>query len=401
MDVTPMVVAMLKPLLWLLPLLVVSGVVKSPWFKGWLGERKVRNLLGRHLDPSVYREFHNLTVRDAFGDTTQIDHVYVSRYGVFVLETKHLGHWIFGGRHQPQWTQQIFRHKVKFQNPLRQNYRHIKVLASLLDLPDEAFRSVVVFTGDCTFKTERPEEVRTCADLVGYLRSFGERTLTDEQVGAICLQLQRSRLEPSWSTHRQHMDSLRLRHGAVPSIESSPSRSRAEAFAEVAGERLLRAVEDRIRNDGRHRVSRAVQFGLAAIAGKALAGLAALLLIWWVFTTVVGNAVRPLRPTQVVATPAPVPAPDRMPATAIPVESTTPEFDDPLPQPVQQRRLTARELAEERRQAEETMRILERSTPEIPLALPGSPAVGPAAYPASDNRTATDGQEPITMGHGH
>ena len=104
MGVTPAVFGMLKPLLWLLPLVVASGILKSPQFKGWLGERKVRTLVRQHLDPSVYREFHNLTLRDEFGDTTQIDHVYVSHYGVFVIETKHMGHWIFA-RNDSQWTQ--------------------------------------------------------------------------------------------------------------------------------------------------------------------------------------------------------------------------------------------------------------------------------------------------------
>src|SRR5690606_5555610 len=124
MDLTPILIAMLKPLLWLLPLLVVSGIVKSPWFKGWLGERKVRQLIRRRLDPKIYREFSNITVRDEDGHTTQIDHIYVLPYGVHVIETKHMGHWIFGSKHQPLWTQQIFRTKIRFQSPLRQDYRH-------------------------------------------------------------------------------------------------------------------------------------------------------------------------------------------------------------------------------------------------------------------------------------
>jgi hypothetical protein len=390
MDITPIVFGMLKPLLWLLPLMVAGVVLKSPWFKGWLGEWKVRNLLRRHLGSEIYREFANVTVRDEFGDTTQIDHVYVSRYGVFVLETKHMGHWIFGGRHQPQWTQQIFRNKFRFQNPLRQNHRHVKVLVSLLGLPEEAFKSVIVFTGDCSFRTEMPDEVRTLSNLVGYLRSMDQQILTAEQVDSICRDLQSSRLQPSWLTHRQHVDALRRRHATTPAAATMPSRSRAESFAEAAGERLLRAAEDRIRNDGRRQVSRAVQVGLGAVIAKALFGLATLFLIWWFLTTAVGNALHslPQPHRQVVAVPAPAPAPRRDAVTPPPIEST-PMFVEASPQPAE-RQLTARELAEERRQAEETMRILERSTPEIPLALPGSPAVGPAAYPQDGNGTSTE-----------
>lgn len=39
----------------------------------------------------------------------------------FVIETKNYQGWIFGTIKQPQWTQQIYRHKRKFQNPLHQN----------------------------------------------------------------------------------------------------------------------------------------------------------------------------------------------------------------------------------------------------------------------------------------
>lgn len=377
---TPVTLTILKPLLWLVPLLVASGVLKSPWFKGWLGERKVRTLLREHLDPSVYREFHNLTFRDAFGDTTQIDHVYVSRFGVFVLETKHFGHWIFGRRGDAQWTQKIYRHSQRFQNPIRQNYRHIKVLASLLELPEDVFRSVVVFTGDAEFKTERSDEVRTCADLVRYLRSFDAQVLTMEQVGVICLQLQDARLAPTWRTHRQHVENLRARHGVSARVEPAMSRSRADAFAEAAGERLLRAVEDRIRGEGQRRVSRTVQFGLGAIATKALLGLATMLFIWWILSRAVGDVARSLQPPRVVAAPiSSKPAPAPIPVMQAPIEPE-PGFVAAIPEPVQ-REPTAAELAEDRRRAEETARILERSTPEIPLALPGSPAVGPSAYP--------------------
>ncbi len=58
-----------------------------------------------------------------FGRTrcTQLDHVVVSRFGVFVIETKNYRGWIFGSEKQPQWTQQIYRQKNRFQNPLHQN----------------------------------------------------------------------------------------------------------------------------------------------------------------------------------------------------------------------------------------------------------------------------------------
>ena len=47
----------------------------------------------------------------------------------------------------------IYRHTSKFQNPLRQNYKHVKTLDALLNIPLDTIRSAVVFIGNSTFKT--------------------------------------------------------------------------------------------------------------------------------------------------------------------------------------------------------------------------------------------------------
>jgi len=333
MEITPLVVGLLKPLLWLLPVVVVAGILKSPWFKGWWGEYQVRTLMRRRLSPEVYREFHNVTIRDEFGETTQIDHVYVSPFGVLVIETKHMGHWIFGSSRDPMWTQQIFRHRTRFQNPLRQNHRHIKVLESRLGLPADVFKSVIVFTGDCTFKTEMPDEVCTLSDLIEYIHSIDTRILTMEQVEAICRDLQDLRLEPSARTHREHVAGLRRRHA-----------------------------------------SRAIGLGLEAAVAKGLVGIAALFLIWWSLTTGIGSVVQSLQPKTVAA-----PVPDPQPVPAPPMQATAGPVLARAPQPTDYREPTAAQIAEWQRQSEESMRVLERTTPEVPLTLPNSPSVGPAA----------------------
>lgn len=183
----------------------------STRLKGQTGEEEVRRIIERHLDPLIYREFLDVTV--LVGErTTQIDHIYVSPFGIFVIETKNMSGWIFGNAYHPQWTQVIYRSKARFQNPLRQNYGHIKALESLLGLPLTTFKSVVVFAGNCTFKTEMPPEVRTCSDLIDYITSFHSRILTDVQIAEICDKIQILRLEPSLRTHRDHVNSLRRRH---------------------------------------------------------------------------------------------------------------------------------------------------------------------------------------------
>ena len=40
--------------------------------------------------------------------------------------------WIFGLANQKTWTQKIYKHTNKFQNPLHQNYKHVKTLEAQL-----------------------------------------------------------------------------------------------------------------------------------------------------------------------------------------------------------------------------------------------------------------------------
>jgi len=83
-------------LIWLLPLMLVMSLLKPRLFKGWIGEQLVRFFAYLLLDRKVYRRLHDVTLITPDG-TTQIDHVFVSPFGVFVLETKNMGGWIFGG----------------------------------------------------------------------------------------------------------------------------------------------------------------------------------------------------------------------------------------------------------------------------------------------------------------
>jgi hypothetical protein len=149
----------------------------------------------------------------AKGGTTQIDHVIVSRFGVFVVEAKNMNGWIFGSERDAQWTQNLFGHKTRFQNPLRQNYRHIAALSEFLGLPEDRFHSVVMFWGDAEIKTKLPPNVLT----KGYASFFKSKLavlFSDAEVQEAVAAIQSGRLPPTWKTHRQHVASLRELHGS-------------------------------------------------------------------------------------------------------------------------------------------------------------------------------------------
>lgn len=163
--------------------LILLRILRFFWLatiKGWLGERLVAFALARY-DRSGAWSFHDLYLpRPRGGGMTQIDHVTVSRYGVFVIETKNYKGWIFGSGKQRQWTQTIYRRKHRFQNPLHQNELHICALGEFLGLERECFHSVVFFIGGSQFKTKMPGNVLD-RGLLRYLRKFREPLIDPER----------------------------------------------------------------------------------------------------------------------------------------------------------------------------------------------------------------------------
>lgn len=204
MDFTLLVTQLFTGFWYLIPLFILAVLIKSPWFKGVMGEFLV-NFSTRHfLDKDTYRLIKNVTLPSGEG-TTQIDHVIVSMYGVFVVETKNMKGWIFGGANQKQWTQKIFKHSQKFQNPLHQNYKHVKALQELLGLESEQLHSVVVFVGGSTFKTPMPDNVTRGLGYVKYIKSRTEPLLSEDQVVTIVQQIESGRYPRTFATHRQHV----------------------------------------------------------------------------------------------------------------------------------------------------------------------------------------------------
>ena len=202
---------LVQMLVWLIPIIVVVSILKSPWGKGQMGELFVRFMLRLRLDKTVYLPLHNVTLATLDG-STQIDHVLVSRFGIFSIETKNMQGWIFGSERQAEWTQKIFKRSFRFQNPLRQNYKHTRALEATLQVPPETIHSVIVFVGGSTFKTEMPANVTYGGGCVRFILSFTQPVFDTRQVQRLVQQLQTGRLAPTRATHIAHVQQLKERH---------------------------------------------------------------------------------------------------------------------------------------------------------------------------------------------
>ena len=183
--------------------------------KGFVGEAIAAGWGMLALPSSTYTRLSDLTLPTPDG-TTQIDLVIVSRFGVFVVEVKNMSGWIFGSEGNREWTQ-VFptgeRHR--FQNPLRQNYRHVKTVQQILGahaIPARTVHSVIAFIGNATLKTNLPQNVTPGLGFSGYVKSFRTPVLTDTQVRNACDALTEARLEPTGRTRREHIQNLRTRN---------------------------------------------------------------------------------------------------------------------------------------------------------------------------------------------
>ena len=168
-----------------------------------MGEAIVNLSARLFLDKSEYHLIKNVTIPTEDG-TTQIDHIIVSRFGVFVVETKNMKGWILGDERQKMWTQQIYKSKHKFQNPLHQNYKHTKTLEAALGLSADKLISVVVFVGDSTFKTQMPANVTYGGGYIRFIKSHTQAVLSEAEMQQIIGQIAEGRLKPSIKTHVQH-----------------------------------------------------------------------------------------------------------------------------------------------------------------------------------------------------
>jgi len=121
------------------------------YIRGYSGERRVSNVLRKLSDE--YRILNDVTIKVDEAEA-QIDHVVVSPYGLWCLETKSHRGMTFGKERDQNWTQVKHsekgrRYKNKLYSPIRQNATHCKRLGDFINQQlglSVPIRSVVVFS---------------------------------------------------------------------------------------------------------------------------------------------------------------------------------------------------------------------------------------------------------------
>lgn len=185
----------------------------TPKLKGDAGEFAVSLAVRHALPKDLYHLLDDVTLRTESGGTTQIDHIIVSCYGVFVIETKNWTGRIFGKENSKSWIQLLNPNgnPFRFYNPLKQNQKHAEALGAILKIPARAIHPLVVFTGDATFKREMPANVVDISGFIPYVRSKQNALLKPAEAKIVISMIEQGRLERGNATDQQHIRNLRQR----------------------------------------------------------------------------------------------------------------------------------------------------------------------------------------------
>ncbi|MFS0576243.1 NERD domain-containing protein [Sporosarcina sp. 179-K 3D1 HS] len=203
-------------------LFVILSIIvqwKMPVFKGKYGEWVVRSKL-RNLG-DAYTVFHDVYIPNGKWGLTQVDHIVTSVHGMFVIETKHYGGWIFVDEYKPYWTQVFYKRKTKMHNPIRQNYGHIQAFLTYIGQKEmQDVHSIIAFSPNSTFKFKKEftsAHVIQFPELLSTIGQYRERRISEDIVKEINEKLAGLLVKDKSDKKRlkaEHMQSVRKAKGA-------------------------------------------------------------------------------------------------------------------------------------------------------------------------------------------
>lgn len=144
-----------------------------PVMLGKAGEGHVKKELNK-LDDR-YLVINDLMINNN-GKTSQIDHVIVSIYGIFVIETKQYNGYLKGNDYDKKWLQYSGKNKYFINNPVHQNYGHVMALRELLNIDKDLFIPIVCISS--TAKTNiKSNYVVMIYNLISYINKYSREIL--------------------------------------------------------------------------------------------------------------------------------------------------------------------------------------------------------------------------------
>lgn len=158
--------------------IIVLGLISAIFYKqiiGWFGEHWTKKALSK-LPKAKYKIINNLLL-SVNGLTHQIDHVVISPYGIFSIETKQYNGYITGSKYDKKCVRHAGKNKYYYTNPIRQNYGHCKALAELLNIYESNIYNIVCIPSNAKLKIEHDGELVRYNTIVYKIMSYNEEKI--------------------------------------------------------------------------------------------------------------------------------------------------------------------------------------------------------------------------------
>ena len=160
-------------------ILLILGIlidIYYPKFRGFMGEFWLKLEL-KKLPKNKYKLLNDIMIEDEKG-THQIDHIVLSKYGIFVIEMKNYYGLIIGNQYKEKWYQYLGKNKYTFHNPMYQNYGHIKALSNVLKLNEELFIPITCFSNQVKLKVTSNKPVVQVDTINRNILKYNEEIIT-------------------------------------------------------------------------------------------------------------------------------------------------------------------------------------------------------------------------------
>ena len=148
----------------------------TSWVKGYDGEKEVGKQL-KHL-PDEYRLYHSVPLGDKGWD---IDHLVVSKYGIFILNTKN-----FPGSTVYTDNNELFYDGVKYPDILNKLQNDVKDLSEKLSVSrDKIHNGLVVLCRELNVLGSYLDITAKVSDIVSSIEKYKEIVFSDQEFEAI------------------------------------------------------------------------------------------------------------------------------------------------------------------------------------------------------------------------
>ena len=186
--------------------LSITFRVFQPKIKGYLGEKSIAVVLS-FLPSDEYKIINDILIKSN-DRTIQVDHLVISIYGIFVIETKNYKGWITGSDNSEYWTKNMSGNKYKFYNPIRQNKAHISALSRKLGLSVNKFIPIIVFSNRADLRINTAYNVIYISQINRLIKEYTDIKFQENDIQKLYDKISQLNIV-SPETRKQHISEVR------------------------------------------------------------------------------------------------------------------------------------------------------------------------------------------------